>query len=230
MSDNIQRLQEHYLVPTAIQVKEAAKKIAPVVLSTTLEISYIAMAVLMLDSATTAIFAGKQLDDRNIRFITVVAPLTEEVIFRGIIQHGIGLGQWGWNRFVIKKELTEEELAIQRTWRVQVTAFVFGAAHLRNSKPSALQVVWSYFGGVTYGYLSEKYGTLSLSILSHGLNNILAMTMIFYPQTIKVLWIAVFANRIFSYQLGTRNTASTTTLNNSQVDRNSRNIQPLSVC
>jgi hypothetical protein len=231
MTDNIHQSREHYLSSTVIQIKEVTKKVAPVVLSTTLEISYIAMAVLILDKATTAIFpAGSRLGGMNIRFVTVIAPLAEEVIFRGIIQRGIGIGQWGWNRFVLKRELTEEELAIQRIWRVQVTAFVFGAAHLTNPKPSALQFVWCYVGGVTDGYLSEKYRTLSLSILSHGLNNILATSIMFYPKNINIILIVIIANPIFCYLLGTRNTASTTTLDIPQSDINSRNIQPLPVC
>lgn len=107
----------------------------------------------------------------------VLAPVSEEIIFRLIIMQGIHLTQKGWN-CIWKEELTERDLKIQQVFRVFLSAFIFGAAHLLNphqNLTSALtQFTWTFIAGVLYGYLSEKYQTISVSILFHGINNFLA--------------------------------------------------------
>lgn len=107
----------------------------------------------------------------------VIAPLIEEILFRGIFQRGIWLTQKGWNH-LRGVELTEESEKAQQIFRMHLSALAFAAAHLTNEHTAVWGALYQfshcYLSGLSYGYLSEKYHTLSLSIIVHGLNNFLA--------------------------------------------------------
>lgn len=135
--------------------------------------------------------------------MTVLAPVLEEVLFRGILLPGIHCMQY----LLSKNDLTDEELEKQRNYRVQLSALIFGAAHLTNPHEhvagALIQFTWSYIGGVVYGHLSEKYQTLSVSILAHALNNSLAVaSMLAVTDGRKGFFlIAVFVSKIGIYVL-----------------------------
>lgn len=139
---------------------------------------------------------------KQIYMITIFAPIAEEILFRGFLLQGIHLTQMGWN-YLGGRELTEEDLTAQQVFRVHLSAIIFGAAHFTNPHENAtsalIQFTWSYFGGVAYGYLSEKYGTLSVSILAHGMNNTLAVAGGIYGS--PVFLIAVIVNKIAVYNI-----------------------------
>ncbi|CUI17530.1 hypothetical protein PNK_1925 [Candidatus Protochlamydia naegleriophila] len=178
------------------------------VTATVVELVKIVAAKMFLEILLERALGQAKMPVKAVWTIAVAAPVIEEIIFRGVLQRGVGLVQKGWNHFVTQRELSQEELAVQRTWRIQITAIVFAAAHLMNPHSSTAakltQFTWCYVGGVAYGYLSDKYKTLSVSILAHGFNNMLALCIATYadPRVTLVCLAAVVINPIASYTLG----------------------------
>lgn len=132
-------------------------------------------------------------------FIVVQAPLFEEVIFRGFLLSGIHALQKGWNRVILKRELTKEEETIQRLFRIHVSAFIFALIHylekipfLLSTKKLVCLTLLSYFAGVLYGHLTEKSHTLSVSFLAHGIHNLLTRKL-----SSSSLAIAMVINKLF---------------------------------
>lgn len=97
--------------------------------------------------------------------IVVESPVVEEIIFRGFFLRGLRLLQemanWSSNK------------QTEQFYRVHITALLFGLTH---SLP--LQAAFAYEGGVGYGYLTEKYETLSVTILAHGINNFIGVKFV----------------------------------------------------
>jgi membrane protease YdiL (CAAX protease family) len=142
---------------------------------------------------------------REVFVITVFAPVVEEILFRGILLRGIHSVQKGWN-YLKGKELSEKDVKAQQIFRVHLSALIFAAAHLTNPHKTVtsalIQFSWSYFGGVTYAYLSEKYRTLSVNILAHGFNNCLAVAARIYPAECAPLFLlAILVNKVGAYLL-----------------------------
>lgn len=137
----------------------------------------------------------------NATGILICLPFELELLYRAI------KGCICWMR-TPSPEMTEEEKKkkIQQVFRIHLAAFIFAAAHLLNPHPnkaSALtQLIWTYLGGVVYGYLSEKYCSLIPGILAHGINNFLAISGTVYPNQVPYLLLALLVNRIASYLLG----------------------------
>jgi membrane protease YdiL (CAAX protease family) len=158
-------------------------------------------------------FLGKQflnqvakITPREIHIMTVFAPVVEEIIFRGVLLRGIQLTQKAWNWNDNRNDLTDEEEATQLKFRVRASALIFAAAHLmnphKNIYSALIQFTWTFIGGLTYGYLSEKYKTLSVGILAHGLNNSLAVAASIYPaHLVPAFLLAVFINKLGAYVL-----------------------------
>lgn len=189
---------EHYIDPI---IQHRACQVA---FQIALEIVKIVAAKIFLD------YLGKRLlndaskmSPREVFIITVFAPVIEEIIFRGALLRGIHVMQKGWNH-VQGHELSEEEERTQQTFRVHLSALIFAAAHLlnphKNVASALVQFTWTYFGGVTYGYLSEKYRTLSVNILAHGFNNSLAVAARIYPPHFAPLFlVAIIVNKLGAY-------------------------------
>ena len=145
------------------------------------------------------------LSSKKIFLDVVVAPVVEEILFRGIFLGTIYLAQ--------KADIGEGEERIQRVFRVHLSALFFAAAHLANPHPdmtsALLQFAWCYVGGVTFGYLTEKYHTLSVGILAHGFNNALVTAAMLSPsnkmvlRTVLMFWGAIMANQLAWYILAT---------------------------
>ncbi|MFI5344504.1 MAG: CPBP family intramembrane glutamic endopeptidase [Chlamydiales bacterium] len=130
----------------------------------------------------------------------IIAPIFEEIIFRGMIQKGIALCQKTWHHFRGKSEIKDEDVKAQQQFRIQISALLFASLHLflphQNNLIKFLQFGWTYLLGVTYGYLSEKYSTLSISMVAHGLNNALLFSSFSETgKTLKLLAIAI--NELF---------------------------------
>jgi hypothetical protein len=98
----------------------------------------------------------------RIYVVVVLAPVIEEILFRGIFLRCVYWAQ--------KEPDTDEERVEQLTYRVHLTAMVFGLLHWPLGK-GPFNAVTAYLGSIGYGYLTEKYDTIALSILAHGIGN-----------------------------------------------------------
>jgi Type II CAAX prenyl endopeptidase Rce1-like len=142
---------------------------------------------------------------REVTFSIVYAPILEEIIFRCVFQGGIFLMQRRWND-LNKQVLSEKDKKMQQRFRIFLAAFIFGAAHVFNEKTAILRVTGmfsSFLGGICYGYLVEKYRTLSISIFVHGLHNSLKYASILYPSKSTLFLLAIIVNRVCAFILGT---------------------------
>lgn len=76
----------------------------------------------------------------------ILAPLIEEVLFRGVVLKGIGLFQKGWS--YMRGAVLDENA--KKKFRVHLTALGFAALHLANPHRSlfsaSVQFVLSYIG------------------------------------------------------------------------------------
>lgn len=176
--------------------------------ATLVELVKIVAAKIFLEYLLEKTLSQAKMPIKAVWTIAVAAPVIEELVFRGAIQRGIGLAQKGWNHFVIQRELSQEELAVQRTWRVQISAVIFTAVHLMNPHSTMAakltQITWNYMGGVAYGYLSDNYKSLSVSILAHGFNNMLVLGAKSSddPRVTLTCVAAIVINSIAAYTLG----------------------------
>lgn len=85
--------------------------------------------------------------------IAVAAPLTEELLFRGLLQ----------------KSFTHK----MPVWlAILLSAFLFSAVHMQ---PYAMPALMSL--GVAFGYIYHKTGSLRMTILLHMINNALALIL-----------------------------------------------------
>jgi membrane protease YdiL (CAAX protease family) len=173
-----------------------------------IEIVKVVAAQVFLELLTSALLGNQsKMAFRMVRLITVVAPVIEEILFRGILQRGINLCQNAWFKFILKREPTEKELCMLRAIRIQLSAIIFAVAHLKNPHKNLvsklMQFTWSYIGGVAYGYLSDKYKTVSVSILAHGINNTAVVYLSSIPNANLGLCLSVIAvNPVVAYLLG----------------------------
>lgn len=196
-------IYENYIDP--VTQKPAFKAIS----SAVAESVKIVAAVIFVELFNRKISRGLNggLSDRQITIETIYIPLLEEFLFRGLLLKGIHWIQNEWH--VIqnerndsrKKILTNEDLKTQQVFRVHLSAFIFAAVHLTNSHATVFaalfQFTHAYILGVSYGYISEKYKTLSIGILQHGVNNSLAIAEQVFPLpcflAIRMLDIASYA-------------------------------------
>lgn len=176
---------------------------------TVVEMVKIAAAKVFLEYAANWLLISRNMPAQVVWLVAVAAPVVEEIIFRGVVQRGIAFIQNVIN-YSKKREISSAELETQRMYRVQITASLFAAAHLMNAHKSVsaklFQFSWCYIGGVSYGYLSERYRTIAVSILTHGINNIAALCLIAYPNAYiqTVCTLVLIINPLASYLLGTQ--------------------------
>ena len=139
---------------------------------------------------------------RKIYRAVIIAPLVEEIVFRGFVVVGIKAMQSMYNAGLLKCEPTEEDKRVQQIFRIHLSAFLFAAIHLNNlhkTVPRALiQFVEAYIAGLSLGYLSEKYQTLSATILSHGIHNALCIPI----ETLPSKHAHVFLLALVIYEIG----------------------------
>jgi membrane protease YdiL (CAAX protease family) len=126
-------------------------------------------------------------------------PMIEEMIFRLFSHALIYSAQCGYNKFLGREELTEEQKKGQKLFRIIVSASVFSLTHLVLNKGRRLYIHGpvTFLGGIAYGSLLEKYHTLSFGVLFHGINNLLTTTAAVFSPTI--LYPAILLNRCIAF-------------------------------
>ena len=111
--------------------------------------------------------------------ISILAPLLEEVMFRGAIQG-----------YIIRK--------LRTPWvAIVVASLVFGLFHM-----NPIQVVYATLLGVVFGWIYYRTGSLMSVIVGHVLNNSIAtLTMIFFgdsTETEIIEELSPFAENVMS--------------------------------
>lgn len=186
----IQPMIHHPLTQMAFQITIEVIKILAVKFF--LEILTKRLSAGISDGATRKLIHG----------VVVVAPIVEELLFRGVLLRMIHLIQLSCHHILFGREPSEEEKRHQQTFRVHLSAFLFAAVHLNNPhetvKSAIIQFVEAYAAGVSYAYLSEKYKTLSVTILTHGIHNALCVPI----QTFGHPYTPVFLTALIIYEIG----------------------------
>jgi membrane protease YdiL (CAAX protease family) len=99
----------------------------------------------------------------RVLLLVIIAPLTEEPLFRGIILRGL---------------LSRHRPATA----VALTALLFAALHL-----NPWQSLFAFFLGVMFGWIYLRTGSLALAVLAHAMNNALAVFFTLVPWKIPGL-------------------------------------------
>lgn len=107
---------------------------------------------------------------------TVVAPVIEELLFRGGLQPLMARAIV-WIVPAAAAAFLGTPLSVATTVAIVATAAIFGFAHLFNSHPNAhWQAIFSTMGGISFGLIAAQFG-LPAAIAAHIANNTLAITM-----------------------------------------------------
>ncbi len=201
---SIQRIRDHYIYPVAHH--PVSKFVLTLSMGT---VQIVAAAYFLKYMSKRFVYDGpSKYIAQRIYEMTVFAPVAEEILSRLIVLRGIHLLQYGWN-YMRGNQLSEEDQKVQQVARVQLAAIFFSLTHLyephRNAKNLLIQCTWAYLGGVTYGYLSEKYGVAS-SILAHGSNNFIVCLAAFNPSLYSYHISALMLNKLGLFILAARGT------------------------
>jgi membrane protease YdiL (CAAX protease family) len=149
---------------------------------------------------------SSKLPFRNVYIAVVFAPVVEEIIFRGILLRGIHLIQKVFRKVCLSGgAISEQTRKTDQIFRVHLAALIFAGSHLlnphRNAVSAGIQFCWTYIGGVTYGYLSEKYQSLAPGMIVHGINNSLATSATLHPKMMPWCLLALMVNKLAAYIL-----------------------------
>lgn len=177
---NIDLINYHEEAPEVERnVGEVLKEYVGEVLKETVKL---VAATCFLDILSASLAKGTSQQTTKLIYLAVVlAPITEESLFRGILLKTIHTIQNLYNHLILEREPTVKEMESQQKFRVHFSAFIFGAVHLLNPHKNIVtaitQFAEAYLTGVSFAYMSEKYHTLSITILTHGIHNALCIPM-----------------------------------------------------
>ena len=181
-------------------------QLLPYVRSATIEIIKIVSALTFLSIAGAGIFAHSQLSHRirmtnHIWTKLLLDPLAEEIVFRLISHSVIYSFQYGYNKLLQREELTEEQKTAQKIFRIVLSAILFSLEHVRVNQGRNLffHVPVTLIGGIAYSGLLERYRTLSIGLLFHGINNLLTRTIVLNPSLYTPLNVAIVVNRCLAF-------------------------------
>lgn len=107
---------------------------------------------------------------------TLVAPIAEEGIFRGLIQP-LAMRCVLWAIPAAGAALLGPGITIATTVAVVATAAIFGLAHAFNKHKNAhIQAITTTFSGIAFGLIAVQFG-LPAAIAAHMVNNTIAITL-----------------------------------------------------
>lgn len=93
--------------------------------------------------------------------MVVFAPIVEEILFRGIIMHGLMRNYRSW-------------------YAILLSGILFSAYHL-----NPWQMSYTFFLGLLLGWIMVKTRSLPFAILVHALNNLLVLLSVTYDKNIS---------------------------------------------
>lgn len=93
--------------------------------------------------------------------VVVFAPIVEEILFRGIIMHGLMRNYRSW-------------------YAILLSGILFSAYHL-----NPWQMSYTFFLGLLLGWIMVKTRSLPFAILVHALNNLLVLLSVTYDKNIS---------------------------------------------
>jgi membrane protease YdiL (CAAX protease family) len=106
---------------------------------------------------------------------TVVAPVLEEGIFRGLLQP-LATRAILWIVPTAAALCFGTGLSVAMTVSIVATGAIFGLAHSFNDHKNAhIQAVLTTFGGIAFGLIAGHYGLIA-AITAHIINNTIAIT------------------------------------------------------
>jgi membrane protease YdiL (CAAX protease family) len=152
-------------------------------LSAVIETAKNVAAVIFLDLIRRSVLSvPSSFSKHAIYGAVIISPVLEEVLFRGVLLSALQGMQKVWNLVVVQRLLTPQEERMQQIFRIHLSAFLFGIGHYffnpsRSLDITILNCVVSYGDGVSYGYLREKYRSLAVGVLIHGLHNAICIAM-----------------------------------------------------
>ena len=114
----------------------------------------------------------------NIINTTFVAPIFEELLFRGALQLLL-IAAISWLSPVAATALLfGTGLTVAEMLSIFVTSIIFGAMHIQNRHAGCYrQAALCFNAGIVYGVVAMKYGLVA-SIAAHIINNTLLITYI----------------------------------------------------
>jgi hypothetical protein len=107
--------------------------------------------------------------------VVVIAPIIEEVLFRGIIMHGLMRNYRSW-------------------YAVLLSGILFSVFHL-----NPWQMTYTFFLGLLLGWIMVRTRSLPLAILVHALNNLLVLLSITFEDQLAEHAISTLSNEQYLY-------------------------------
>jgi uncharacterized protein len=101
--------------------------------------------------------------------VSILAPIVEESLFRGIIMHGFMRNYKNW-------------------YSILISAMMFSIYHL-----NPWQMPYTFFLGLLLGWLMVRSKSLIVCIIAHSLNNLIVLLSITYQNQLNESWIAKFS-------------------------------------
>jgi membrane protease YdiL (CAAX protease family) len=145
------------------QVLTSLAECGSLLLQEAVKVTLVAGALLLF---TTTLFPGSSLAFA----LLVVAPVCEEIFFRGILQTAIDYAGKAID-LIDGYEPTETDLKSREQFRVRISALLFGLAHTLSPRWNVRQVVLATFAGINAGYCRERSGSIVPGILYHAASN-----------------------------------------------------------
>lgn len=106
--------------------------------------------------------------------IALLAPIVEEVAFRGII---------------LKSLLSTEKLSVKPWWAITISALIFAAIHM-----NPVQMPHAFLMGLLLGWIYYRTGSILPGVLIHFVNNTIAFILYQYYPNQNTKLVEVFGN------------------------------------
>lgn len=106
-------------------------------------------------------------------FIIIIAPVTEELIFRGVI-------------------LYKMKQNVSMMGAITLQAILFGIYHW-----NIIQGIYAFFMGLVFGYIAMKFRSVVASILLHCVINASSFTMFLFKDTVPIMICLLFFGSAF---------------------------------